>query len=127
MAIELSNVSREKLERYFNVSREALNKAKESPENLDINDETRKDFLDMIERYISDAEHFREKGDIVTAFAALNYAHGWLDAGARIGLFDVHDSKLFTVDENPFEKSVHGKIGILGRDMNNENIRKDYN
>ena len=38
-------------------------------------------------------------GDIVTAFAALNYAHGWLDAGARIGLFDVgHDSELFTVD-----------------------------
>ena len=111
MAIELSNVSREKLERYFNVSREALNKAKESPENLDINDETRKDFLDMIERYINDAEHFKEKGDIVTAFAALNYAHGWLDAGARIGLFDVHDSKLFTVDENPFEKSVRGKEG----------------
>ena len=37
--------------------------------------------------------------DYVTAFAALNYAHGWLDAGARIGVFDVnHDSKLFTVD-----------------------------
>jgi hypothetical protein len=35
----------------------------------------------------------------VNAFAALNYAHGWLDAGARLGLFDVdHDSTLFTVD-----------------------------
>ena len=46
-----------------------------------------------------DARHFGKKGDIVTAFAALNYAHGWLDAGARLGLFDVgHDSELFTVD-----------------------------
>ena len=58
----------------------------------------REDFLDMIERYIKDAEHFEKKGEIVDAFAALNYAHGWLDAGARLGLFDVHDSKLFTVD-----------------------------
>ena len=35
----------------------------------------------------------------VNAFAALNYAHGWLDSGARIGLFDVKDSRLFTVDD----------------------------
>ncbi|MBI4145797.1 DUF357 domain-containing protein [Candidatus Woesearchaeota archaeon] len=55
--------------------------------------------FDMAKRYFSDAQHFKEKGDIVTAFAALNYAHGWLDAGARLGLFDVgHDSELFTVD-----------------------------
>ena len=58
----------------------------------------REDFLDMIKRYILDAEHFAQKDDKVNAFAALNYAHGWLDAGARIGLFDVHDSSLFTVD-----------------------------
>jgi hypothetical protein len=53
----------------------------------------------MIERYVSDAKHFFEKDDFVNAFAALNYAHGWLDAGARIGIFDVHDSRLFTVDD----------------------------
>ena len=56
--------------------------------------------FDMAKRYFEDAKHFKEKGDIVTAFAALNYAHGWLDAGARLGLFDVDgDSELFTVDE----------------------------
>ena len=60
---------------------------------------TAEDFLDMAKRYYEDANHFEQKGDYVNAFAALNYAHGWLDAGARIGLFDVgHDSKLFTVD-----------------------------
>jgi len=41
-----------------------------------------------------------KKGDVVNAFACLNYAHGWLDAGARLGLFDVDgDNVLFTVDE----------------------------
>ena len=58
-----------------------------------------KDFLDMAQRYHDDAHHFRKQGEIVTAFAALNYAHGWLDAGARIGLFKVNDSTLFTVDD----------------------------
>ena len=58
-----------------------------------------KDFLDMASRYFSDANHFYSKKDYVNAFAALNYAHGWLDAGARIKLFKVNDSRLFTVDD----------------------------
>ncbi|MFH1455673.1 MAG: DUF357 domain-containing protein [archaeon] len=93
----MDTVSKEKLGKYFKVSLEALEMAKKSGNRLSMDSE-RDDFLDMIERYISDARHFESKGDIVNAFAALNYAHGWLDAGARIGLFDVHDSKLFTVD-----------------------------
>ena len=65
---------------------------------MNVTDATRKEFIDMIERYLSDAEHFQKKGDLVNAFAALNYAHGWLDAGARLGIFDVHDSELFAND-----------------------------
>ena len=53
----------------------------------------------MAKSYYEDAKHFEEKGDRVNAFAALAYAHGWLDAGARLGLFDVDgDNELFTVD-----------------------------
>ena len=53
----------------------------------------------MVENYLSDAKYFEKKQDYVNAFAAINYAHGWLDAGARLGLFDVdHDNVLFTVD-----------------------------
>ena len=53
----------------------------------------------MAKRYYKDAEYFyNEKKDYVTAFAALNYAHGWLDAGARSELFDVDgDSELFVI------------------------------
>ena len=52
----------------------------------------------MVKNYLSDAEHFYEKKDYVNAFAAINYAHGWLDCGASLGVFDVHDSTLFAVD-----------------------------
>lgn len=58
------------------------------------------DFLSMAKAYFSDARHHRERGDLVAAFACVNYAHGWLDAGARLGLFDVGgDDKLFTLAE----------------------------
>jgi len=91
-------ISPEKLEKYFKITKEALDMIKEKGV-----DEKRKkdaeDALDMAERYYSDAKHFAKKGDFVTAFAALNYAHGWLDCGARLGLFKVKDSRLFTVDD----------------------------
>lgn len=94
-----STITPEKLAKYFDVSKRALAKVK-LMDDAKINvKEAAKDFLDMAQRYYDDAKHFEEKGDIVNAFAALNYAHGWLDAGARIGLFDVdNDSELFTVD-----------------------------
>ena len=88
-----------KLQKYFDVTSRALNKAKIAPEKKVAWKAAAEDFLDIAQRYFNDARHFEEKGDFVTAFAALNYAHGWLDAGARLGLFDVgHDNTLFTVD-----------------------------
>jgi uncharacterized protein len=88
----------EKLESYFKITKEALDKVK-----VALNEDKKEqaeDFLDMAQRYFDDANHFyKEKEDMVLAFAALNYAHGWLDAGARIKLFNVNDSRLFTVDD----------------------------
>ena len=92
-----NKITQEKLEKYFSVTEKALEMAEKSRNRTSL-DKEREDFLDMIKRYVSDAKHFFEKKDIVNAFAALNYAHGWLDAGARLGIFDVHDNKLFTVD-----------------------------
>jgi hypothetical protein len=54
----------------------------------------------MARAYFEDAKDFARKGDLVNSFACVNYAHGWLDSGARIGLFDVGgDDKLFTLYE----------------------------
>lgn len=92
-------ITKERLKKYFSVTGRALAKAKIDSEKKINWESAAEDFLDMAKRYYSDAEHFAKKGDVVTAFAALNYAHGWLDAGARLGFFDVgHDSELFTVD-----------------------------
>lgn len=91
-------ITQEKLEKYFSITKEALEKARKAL------DQERKsqalDFLDMAQRYYDDAKYFLEKKeDAVLAFAAINYAHGWLDAGARIGLFKVKDCRLFTIGE----------------------------
>lgn len=58
------------------------------------------DFLGMAKAYFEDAKHFRGKNDLIRALACVNYAHGWLDSGARLGLFDVRaDDRLFTLAE----------------------------
>jgi hypothetical protein len=90
-------VTIEKLDKYFEVTGRALEICKSAMNSKEL--KHAKDFFDMASRYYSDAKHFKKNNDYVLAFAALNYAHGWLDAGARIGLFDVHDSTLFTVDD----------------------------
>lgn len=91
-------VTEKKLSKYFDVTGRAIEMIK----NKGMDEkrlETAKDFFNMATSYYSDAMHFKENKDYVLAFAALNYAHGWLDAGARIGLFKVKDSTLFTVDD----------------------------
>ena len=89
-------ITSEKLEKYFSVTKKALAIAEKSGNRTNLKNE-REDFLDMIKRYVSDAEHFAKKDDKVNAFAALNYAHGWLDCGVRLHVFDVQDDRLFTV------------------------------
>ena len=84
-----------KLDKYLEMTEKALSLVKTSATK----DERSDDFLSMARAYFSDAKHFREKGDLLTALAAVSYAHAWLDAGARIGLFEVdNSSNLFTVD-----------------------------
>lgn len=91
----MNTITDEKLDKYFDITSRALKKIK----IVTAHKKQAEDALDMAKRYFSDAQHFRAKGDYINAFAAVNYAHGWLDAGARLGLFDVgHDSELFTVD-----------------------------
>jgi uncharacterized protein len=44
---------------------------------------------DTASRYFSDAKHFLDKGEQVNAFAALEYAEGWLDAGVALRVISV--------------------------------------
>ena len=54
--------------------------------------------LKMVRSYHSDATYFLKEGRGDDAFAAINYAHGWLDAGVRLELLDGKDDwKLFTL------------------------------
>lgn len=80
-------ITSKKLEKYFQLTQEALSKVKiKTPKNVDLK-KVAELFLDTAQRYCDDALYFRKKGDVVTAFAAINYAHGWLDAGKRLGIF----------------------------------------
>jgi hypothetical protein len=88
-------ITKEKLEKYSALTIKAL---KEIKENIIRGREKQaKEIIEMASNYLSDAGHFESKRDFVNAFAAINYAHGWIDAGVRLGIFDVNDNRLFTV------------------------------
>lgn len=90
-----NTITKEKLEKYFKLTSGALEKVKCSI--IKGKESQAKEIIEMTSNYLSDAKHFQSKGDFVNAFAALNYAHGWLDSGVRLEIFDVDDNRLFTI------------------------------
>ena len=88
-------ITLEKLEKYFNITTVALQEVKKNI--IKGKENYAKEIINMVENYLSDAHHFKEKQDFVNAFAALNYAHGWIDSGVRLDVFDVKDDRLFTI------------------------------
>jgi len=96
MVLVMENkISREKLDGYFNLTGRGLSEVKK---NVFAGKESEaKEIIEMVENYFSDARYFESKGDFVNAFAALAYAHGWIDSGVRLKIFDVDDDELFTV------------------------------
>jgi len=96
----MNEISKEKLVDYLGKTERALGKVKLLAPERSHAKKIAEDFLNMTSSYFSDAKHFFEKGEYVDAFACVNYAHGWLDAGVRFGLFDVgSDDILFTLAE----------------------------
>lgn len=91
----IDKITREKLEKYFVLTSTALKEVKKSI--IKGKEKYAKEIIEMVSNYLSDAKHFEKNDDFVNAFAALNYAHGWLDSGVRLDIFDVKDDKLFTV------------------------------
>jgi hypothetical protein len=75
-------------EKALSIAKNSISKGKEKEA---------KEILSMVEAYLSDSRHFEQKEDLINSFGSIYYAHGWLDAGARLKIFDVSDSSLFTV------------------------------
>ncbi|MHC1604541.1 MAG: DUF357 domain-containing protein [Candidatus Methanofastidiosia archaeon] len=91
-------VSDEKLSNYFEIAKRALDEVKMAVPKGSHLEIVALDFLDMAKRYYKDADYYKQKQDFITAFASLNYLHGFLDAGARLGVFKVMSSELFAFD-----------------------------
>jgi len=88
-------ITEEKIRKYRNITKEALEIAKKKISKG--KEKVAEEIIDMVSNYLSDSEYFKKNKDYVNVFAAINYAHGWLDCGVRLKIFDVKNNKLFTV------------------------------
>ncbi len=93
MAAELN----EKVKRYKVLLGAALEKARLAPIDRSHMYTVAIDYRTMATSYYNDGLHFMENDDPVNALVCFSYGHAWLDAGARLGLFDVDDDVLFTI------------------------------
>jgi hypothetical protein len=88
----------EKTERYERLLAEALEEATVAPPEGTPMADAAGECAEMASSYLEDGRHFVDEDDLVNALASFSYGHAWLDAGARIGLFDVpSEGHLFTV------------------------------
>ncbi|SDC94352.1 DUF357 domain-containing protein [Natrinema hispanicum] len=89
----------EKTDRYGKLLTEALDAATIAPPDGTPMADAAADCYEMAASYLEDGNHFRDQDDLVNALASFSYGHAWLDAGARVGLFDVpREGHLFTVE-----------------------------
>lgn len=90
----MDKITVKKLEKYFKVTEKTLKKVKIKKGK----NKQAKELLNLAQCYYEDARYFKKKKDLVNAFAAINYAHAFLDAGARLKIFNIKDKKLLMVD-----------------------------
>jgi len=90
-----NKITKETLDKYRNITEKALKIAKKAI--LKGKEAEAEKIIEMADCYLSDSKHFEKKQDLVNAFGAIYYAHGWLDCGARLKIFNVNDDKLFTI------------------------------
>ena len=92
------SVTSERIDKYLGLTAKALEKVSIIAEPGTDNHTKAEDILNMDHAYYSDAKYFLDDGRGDDAFAAINYAHGWIDCGVRLGYLDGKgDWKLFTL------------------------------
>ena len=94
------SVTLERINKYLDLTAKALAKVSIIGEK-GIDDYAKaEDILGMVNAYHSDAKFFLDEGRGDDAFAAVNYAHGWIDCGVRLGYLDGKgDWQLFTLSD----------------------------
>lgn len=94
----MKEVTEEKITEYLSITEKALQVLKILPPQGSQLRKAADDLLMMATSYFKDACYYKKKGDYVTAFACVNYAHGYIDAGVRLGLFLGDDSGIFAFE-----------------------------
>ena len=92
------SVTSERIEKYLALTEKALAKVSIIGDSGSDNYSKAQDIREMVGAYLSDSKYFLSEGRGDDAFAAINYAHGWLDCGVRLGYLDGKgDWQLFTL------------------------------
>ena len=93
-------VTLERINKYLDLTAKAVEKVSIIADEGTEDHAKAEDILGMVNAYHSDANFFLTEGRGDDAFAAGNYAHGWIECGVRLGYLDGKgDWQLFTLSD----------------------------
>ena len=93
-------VTLERINKYLDLTAKAVAKVSIIADEGTEDHGKAEDILGMVNAYHSDANFFLSEGRGDDAFAAVNYAHCWIDCGVRLGYLDGKgDWQLFTLSD----------------------------
>ena len=70
-----------------------LKKAKEKRQKIKLLDKSKNDMIKNIDAYISDSQHFMDKGDLIRSFEAIIWSWAILELGLELGILDSISTK----------------------------------
>ena len=85
--VKKDKITKEIIEKYYDLSFNAFEIAQKTVSKS--KKKNSEEIFLIVKCYLEDSLHFKEKKDYVNAYGSLNYAHGWLDCGARLKIFKV--------------------------------------
>jgi hypothetical protein len=89
----MERVTKEKLEKYIKLTDKAIKVIEKNKI-----DKKGKELLKLAKCYFEDAKYFKNRGEYINAFSAINYAHAFLDCGVILKIFKVKDNRLFMAE-----------------------------
>ena len=65
-----------------------LKKAKEKRQKIKLLDKSKQDMIKNIDAYISDSQHFMDKGDLIRSFEAIIWSWAWMEILAQLKVIE---------------------------------------
>ena len=110
------NITLEKIEKYYEITKRAFDIVKKSITKD--REKEASEITQMVEAYLSDSLHFKEKKDYINSFGCIYYAHG-LERIILNGKGEYHQKDNYSMEVRMVKNGRHRYISVINTYVRN--------